>query len=72
VGGKPLWLMSRLVEDYSRPGDLICDPVAGGFATGKAAVSVGRKFIGGDVLEEHAQLGAAWAKTAKQRGLFSV
>jgi DNA modification methylase len=62
--------MSRLAEDYSRPGDLICDPVAGGFTTGKAAVAAGRKFIGGDVLEEHAQLGAAWAKAAKQRGLF--
>ncbi len=30
VGGKPLWLMRALIRDYSRPGDLIVDPCAGG------------------------------------------
>lgn len=52
IGGKPEWLMRELVRDYSRPGDLICDPTAGWSTTGVAALQEGRRFIGSEVREE--------------------
>lgn len=48
VGGKPLWLMRALVRDYSRPGDLIVDPCAGGATTLIAARMEGRRSIGAE------------------------
>jgi hypothetical protein len=47
--GKPDWLMSALVRDYSRPGDLVCDPFAGWGSTLSAAVSNGRRAIGSEM-----------------------
>lgn len=49
VGGKPLWLMRALVRDYSRSGDLICDPCAGGATTLLAAAMEGRRAIGAEM-----------------------
>jgi len=56
VGGKPLWLMERLIEDYSRPGGLVVDPCCGAATTGVAALRHGRRFIGGDMMPEHVAL----------------
>lgn len=47
-GAKPLWLMRALVRDYSRPGDLIVDPCAGGATTLIAARMEGRRSIGAE------------------------
>lgn len=47
--GKPAWLMNALVRDYSRPGDLICDPFAGWGSTLAAAVANGRRAIGAEM-----------------------
>lgn len=49
IGGKPLWIMRALVRDYSRPGDLICDPCAGGATTLIAAATEGRRAIGAEL-----------------------
>jgi len=49
VGSKPLWLMKSIVRDYSRPGDLICDPCAGGGTTLLAAAIEGRRAIGAEI-----------------------
>lgn len=49
TGGKPLWLMRALVRDYTRPGDLVCDPCAGGGTTGLAALIEGRSFVGSEM-----------------------
>ena len=49
VGAKPLWLMQAIVRDYSRPGDLVCDPYAGGGTTLLAAVMEGRRAIGAEL-----------------------
>lgn len=49
TGGKPLHLMQALVRDYSRPGDLICDPCAGGGTTLLAAAIEGRRAIGAEM-----------------------
>lgn len=49
IGGKPLDLMRSLVRDYSRPGDLVCDPCAGGGTTLLAAAQTGRRAIGAEL-----------------------
>lgn len=49
VGGKPLWLMRAIVRDYTRPGDLVVDPCAGGGTTLLAAVIEGRRAIGAEM-----------------------
>jgi len=48
TGGKPLWLMRALIRDYSKVGDLICDPTFGGGTTGRAAQIEGRRFVGSE------------------------
>lgn len=53
VGGKSAWLMERLVCDYSRPGDLVCDPCCGAGTTLRAALAHGRRAVGGDVSADH-------------------
>lgn len=49
VGSKPLWLMRAIVRDYSRPGDIVCDPCAGGATTLLAAAIEGRRAIGSEM-----------------------
>jgi len=49
VGGKPLWLLEALIRDYTKRGDLVCDPCAGWGTTLLAAVSQGRRAIGSEV-----------------------
>lgn len=49
VGGKPLGLMRSVIRDYSRPGDLVCDPCAGGATTLLAAAMEGRRAIGAEL-----------------------
>ena len=46
MGGKPTRLMRLMIQDYSRPGDLVCDPFMGAGTTGVAAWQEGRAFIG--------------------------
>lgn len=47
--GKPGWLMSALVRDYSKPGDVVCDPFTGWGSTLMAAVENGRHAIGSEI-----------------------
>jgi len=49
AGAKPLSLMRSIVRDYSRPGDLVCDPCAGGATTLLAARTEGRRAIGAEL-----------------------
>lgn len=46
MGGKPVKLMENLIRDYSRDGQVICDPCMGRGTTGVAALAMGRPFIG--------------------------
>lgn len=48
AGAKPLELMRSIVRDYSRPGDVVCDPCAGGGTTLLAALWEGRQAIGSE------------------------
>jgi hypothetical protein len=60
VGGKPLALMRAIIRDYTRPGDLVVDPCAGGGTTLLAAHLEGRRAIG-------AEIDPATYEIAKQR-----
>jgi site-specific DNA-methyltransferase (adenine-specific) len=53
MGGKRLDSMRALVRDYSRSGDLIADPCAGGATTLLAAAIEGRRAIGAEMMREH-------------------
>ena len=48
-GGKPIALMRAIVSDYTRPGDLVCDPCAGGATTLIAASGLGRRAVGAEM-----------------------
>lgn len=56
VGGKTLWIMESLVRDYTRPGDLVCDPCAGGGTTLLAAKLLGRRYVGSDIDADHVEI----------------
>lgn len=43
---KPWRLFAELVEDFTRPGELICDMFMGSGTTGIACAKLGRRFIG--------------------------
>jgi site-specific DNA-methyltransferase (adenine-specific) len=56
VGGKTLWLMRSIVRDYSRPGDLVCDPTCGGGTTLLAAAIEGRRSVGAEIDPAHYEI----------------
>jgi DNA modification methylase len=45
--------MRALVRDYSRSGQLVCDPCAGGGTTLLAAAIEGRSAVGAEMMPEH-------------------
>lgn len=70
MGGKPVWLLERLVDDYSLPGNLIIDPTAGHGTTGVAAKRLGRRSILVDVNEADVrECASRLAVTREQRVL---
>lgn len=52
TGAKPLWLMREIVRLYSRPGDVVGDPVCGSGTTPTAALYEGREALAGDGASE--------------------
>lgn len=54
--GKPRALLEAIVRDYSRAGDLVCDPLAGWGSTLIAAAALGRRAVGAERDEDaHAE-----------------
>ena len=66
VGGKPLKAMVEIVSDYSRPGDLVCDPTTGACTTGLACLRTGRRFIGLEKDRGRAELSAEIMRAESQ------
>lgn len=71
VGGKPLALMSAIIRDYTKPGDLVCDPCAGGGTTLVAAESLGRRAIGAEIDPETHAKAMARIRQPLQRDMFA-
>jgi site-specific DNA-methyltransferase (adenine-specific) len=46
---KPRALMRALVEDFSNPGELVCDPFAGSGTTAVTCKELGRRFVGWEI-----------------------
>lgn len=59
AGTKPADLMRAIVRDYSRPGDLVCDPFVGSGTTAIAALSEGRRFVGSEMDPRHHAIATA-------------
>jgi 23S rRNA G2445 N2-methylase RlmL len=72
MGGKRLDTMRAIVRDYSRPGDVVCDPCAGGATTLIAALMEGRKAIGAERSYATAELASYRIERAlAQQSLFA-
>lgn len=54
---KPVALIARCLRASTNPGDLVVDPFAGTCATGVAALSLGRNFIGCENQTEFVEIG---------------
>lgn len=50
---KPSELLRAILTDFSKQGELICDPFMGSGTTGVAAKELGRKFIGIEIEEKY-------------------
>lgn len=53
---KPTELLQRLLQDYSKPGDLVLDCFMGSGSTGVACVREGRDFVGIERDERYYQI----------------
>jgi hypothetical protein len=72
IGGKPEWLMRAIVRDYSHPGDLVCDPCAGGATTILAAAIESRNSIGAEVDPETHKAAIERMRKAYTPDMFSL
>jgi site-specific DNA-methyltransferase (adenine-specific) len=64
---KPVELMRLLIEHYSKPGDVICDPYMGSGSTGVAALRSGRSFIGIEISTDYMLIAKRRIDAEKQR-----
>ena len=73
TGAKHPRLMRQIVQHYSRPGDLIVDPTAGGATTLLAAVQEGRRAIGAEINPEtHARASRRLRERLRQADLWTM
>lgn len=52
---KPVWLLRRLIEQSTQPGELVVDPFCGSGSCGEAARLEGRRWIGNDIEPRYAE-----------------
>jgi site-specific DNA-methyltransferase (adenine-specific) len=67
---KPDYLMEALVTDFTRPGELICDPYSGGGSTLIAAKRLGRKYLGWEMNPAYHKLGTDALRRTKEQFRF--
>jgi len=53
---KPINLMRLILEDFSKPNDIILDPFCGSGTTCIAAALIGRRYIGIDIDEQYCEI----------------
>ena len=68
MGGKPTRLMQLLVNDYSRPGELVCDPFMGAGTTGVACAREGRRFVGVEIDSDAFDIACRRIEDAQRQG----
>jgi len=68
MGGKPTRLMQRIVTDYSRPGQIVCDPFMGAGTTGVACHTEGRRFVGIEIDEPSFDIACRRIEDAQRQG----
>ena len=68
MGGKPTRLMQLLVNDYSRPGELVCDPFMGAGTTGVACAREGRRFVGIEIDQDAFDIACRRIEQAQRQG----
>lgn len=68
MGGKPTRLMQLIVSDYSRPGELVCDPFMGAGTTGVACAKEGRDFIGIEIDPDAFDIACRRIEQAQKQG----
>lgn len=65
---KPLWLMERLIEDFTDRGDVVLDPFTGEGTTGEACIRLGRRFIGCELDVKYASAAIRRISKAREQG----
>ena len=68
MGGKPTRLMQLMVGDYSRPGEMVCDPFMGSGTTGVACAREGRSFVGVEIDPAAFELACKRIEDAQRQG----
>ena len=53
---KPIALMEWIIKNFSKQGDVICDPFMGSGSTGIAALKLQRRFIGVEIDEKYFEI----------------
>jgi site-specific DNA-methyltransferase (adenine-specific) len=67
---KPVELMRRIIEDFTKPGDTVLDPFMGSGTTGVACVRAGRNFIGIEIDGGYAEIARKRIAEAVEGVLF--
>ena len=58
--------LADIIERFTDPNDLICDPFCGGGSTGVVAVAMDRQFLGMDIDEQHVKRTAERCEEAQK------
>lgn len=66
---KPVWLMTKLIEQFTDPDDLILDPFCGSGTTGVAAMLTGRRFVGCELQPHYAAIARERLEAAASQGI---
>ncbi len=64
---KPIELMTKIIQDFTREGDTILDPFMGSGTTGVACVQTGRNFIGIEIDEGYFKIAEKRIHEAQQQ-----
>jgi site-specific DNA-methyltransferase (adenine-specific) len=64
---KPVTLMKKIIQQYTRPGDTILDPFMGSGTTGVAAVQLDRSFIGIEIDPQYYAIAERRIRAAQQQ-----